>query len=70
MTLARARYFLSIQAHCGGGYNADSAKRVLSEMYRAHGQATVDGLIREFSLERVFGFAPGTRFAEGAGAQA
>jgi len=65
MTLDRARHFLSIQVNFGGGYNANSAKLVLSEMQKEHGQELVDQLIREFGLEQVFGFAPGTRFEGG-----
>lgn len=65
MTLERARYFLSVQVSFGGGYNANSAKLVLSEMQKEHGQVVVDQLIREFDLEKVFGFAPGTRFEGG-----
>lgn len=29
---------------------------------REHGQQTVDALIREFGLEIIFDFAPGTKF--------
>lgn len=65
MTLDRARHFLAIQVNFGGGYNANSAKLILSEMQKDYGQEVVDQLIREFDLEKVFGFAPGTRFEEG-----
>jgi hypothetical protein len=65
MTLDRARQFLSIQVNFGGGYNANSAKLVLSEIQKEYGQATVDQLIREMGLEQVFGFEPGTRFENG-----
>jgi hypothetical protein len=65
MTLDRARQFLSIQVNFGGGYNANSAKLVLSEIQKEHGQATVDQLIREMNLEQAFGFEPGTRFENG-----
>lgn len=65
MTLDRARQFLAIQAGFGGGYNANSAKLVLSEVQKEHGQAVVDRLIREMGLEQVFGFSPGTRFENG-----
>lgn len=65
MTLERARQLLKVQADFGGFYNANSAKLILSEVQREHGQAAVDGLIRELDLERVFGFQPGTRFAGG-----
>lgn len=65
MTLDRARHFLAIQVGFGGGYNANSAKLVLSEMQKEHGQEVVDQLIREFGMEQVFGFVPGTRFEGG-----
>ncbi|MBZ0105306.1 MAG: hypothetical protein K8H84_06710 [Sulfuricella denitrificans] len=65
MTLDRARQLLSIQISFGGGYNANSAKLVLSEVQREHGQTGVDQLIREMNLEQVFGFEPGTRFENG-----
>ncbi len=65
MTLDRARYFLAIQVNFGGGYNANSAKLILSEMQKDYGQEVVDQLIREFDLEKVFGFAPGTCFEGG-----
>ncbi|MDP1705660.1 MAG: hypothetical protein Q8L42_13195 [Sulfurimicrobium sp.] len=65
MTLDRARQFLAIQTNFGGGYNANSAKLILSEMQKEHGQAVVDQLIRELILEQVFGFEPGTHFENG-----
>ncbi len=65
MTLDRARQFLSIQTSFGGGYNANSAKLILSEMQKEHGQAVVDQLIREMNLDEVFGFEPGTHFENG-----
>lgn len=65
MTLARARQLLKVQADFGGFYNANSAKLILSEVMREHGQDSVDQLIRELELQRVFGFKPGTRFAGG-----
>lgn len=65
MTLDRARQLLVIQTGFGGGYNANSAKLVLSEIQKEHGQAAVDQLIREMQLDRVFGFEPGSRFENG-----
>ena len=62
MTLDRARELLSVQVNLAGGYNRNSAKLILAEVEREHGQAAVDMLIRELDLERVFGFTPGTRF--------
>lgn len=65
MTLDRARQLLQVQADFGGFYNGNSAKLILSEVQREHGQEAVDGLIRELGLDRIFGFEPGTRFEGG-----
>ena len=65
MTLDKARELLRVQAGFGGFYNSNSAKLILSEVSREHGQAAVDQLIRELELEKVFGFEPGTRFEGG-----
>jgi hypothetical protein len=65
MTLDRARELLEIQAGFGGFYNANSAKLILAEVSREHGQAAVDALIRECQLDKVFGFEPGTHFDGG-----
>jgi hypothetical protein len=65
MTLDRARELLEVQTGFGGFYNANSAKLILAEVSREHGQAAVDALIRECGLEQVFGFVPGTRFDGG-----
>ena len=65
MTLDRARQLLKVQADFGGFYNANSAKLILSEVQREHGQAAGDGLIRELALDAIFGFEPGTRFEGG-----
>lgn len=65
MTLDRARELLRVQAGFGGFYNANSAKLILSEVMREHGQPAVDQLITELDLQRTFGFKPGTRFTGG-----
>jgi hypothetical protein len=65
LTLDKARELLHVQAAFGGFYNANSAKLILSEVGREHGQAAVDQLIRELELERIFGFRPGDRFDGG-----
>ena len=62
MTLAKARELLSVQANMGGGYNRNGARLILAEVQREHGQAAVDTLIREFGMETLFGFKPGTEF--------
>lgn len=65
MTLDKAKELLAVQAGFGGFYNANSAKLILAEVNREHGQAAVDALIRECELDRVFGFEAGTRFEGG-----
>ena len=66
MTLDRARQLLKVQADFGGFYNGNSAKLILSEVQREHGQArgrsTASG---NWQLDRIFGFEPGTRFEGG-----
>ena len=65
MTLDRAKQLLKVQADFGSFYNGNSAKLILSEDQREHGQAAVDECIREIRLDEVFGFEPGTRFEGG-----
>lgn len=65
MTLDRARQLLKVQAGFGGFYNSNSAKLILSEVMKEHGQAAVDRLIAELRLDEIFGFQPGTRFEGG-----
>ncbi len=62
MTLEKARELLAVQAQMGGGYNRNAARLILAEIQREHGQQIVDGFIREFDLEQLFGFRPGTEF--------
>lgn len=62
MTLEKARELLAVQAQMGGGYNRNGARLILAEIQREHGQQAVDQLIREFELESLFGFQPGTEF--------
>lgn len=59
MTLEKARELLQVQISLGSGYNRNSAKLILAEVQREHGQAAVDHLIRELNLEAAFGFKPG-----------
>ncbi len=62
MTLEKARELLAVQARMGGGYNRNGARLILAEVQQTQGQQAVDGLIREFNLETLFGFKPGTEF--------
>ena len=62
MTREKARELPAVQAQMGGGYNRNAGRLVLAGVLREHGQPAVDGFIREFDLERLFGFKAGTRF--------
>lgn len=62
MTLEKARELLAVQANMGGGYNRNGARLILAEVQREHGQDSVNRLIRDFDLENLFGFKPGTSF--------
>lgn len=59
MTLEKARQLLATQVSFGGGYNRNGARLILADVAREHGQAAADALIREFGLDRLFGFVPG-----------
>ena len=59
MTLEKARELLGTQVNFGGGYNRQGARLILADVAREHGQAAADALIREFGLDRLFGFVPG-----------
>ena len=59
MTLEKAHELLQVQISLGSGYNRNSAKLILAEVQREHGQAAVDKLIRDLNLESGFGFRPG-----------
>ena len=63
MTLERAREIIAQQLRFGGGYNRNAVRLLLGEVQREHGQAAVDGLIREFDLETGFGLKAGTDFS-------
>ncbi|MEE8343656.1 MAG: hypothetical protein V3R51_07625 [Gammaproteobacteria bacterium] len=62
MTLEKARELLRIQVELGSGYNRNSARLILAEVQREHGQGAVDQLIRELKLEEAFDLKPGTGF--------
>ncbi|MCX7150702.1 MAG: hypothetical protein NTY05_15100 [Rhodocyclales bacterium] len=59
MTLEKARQLLVTQADFGGGYNRNSARLILAEVTREHGQAAADELIRELRLDEIFGLTTG-----------
>ena len=62
MTLDKARELLDVQVRMAGGYNRNSARLILAEVEKEHGPQAVNRLIREFDLETVFGFKPGSSF--------
>jgi hypothetical protein len=62
MSLDRAKELLQVQTGFGGFYNANTAKLILAEDNREHGQWAVDQIICGYELDRVFGFELGTRF--------
>ena len=63
MTLDRAREIIAQQLQFGGGYNRNAVRLLLGEVQREHGQAAVDGLVRDLDLETTFGLKPGTDFS-------
>ncbi|CRI65150.1 conserved hypothetical protein [Thiocapsa sp. KS1] len=63
MTLDRARELIRTQLQFGSGYNRNAVRLLLGEVQREHGQAAVDGLIRELDLEKAFGLVPGRDFS-------
>jgi hypothetical protein len=70
MTLEKARQLLEVQAGFGGGYNRNSARLILAEVTREHGEAAAGSLIRELRLDEIFGLGTepaGTRGATGDG---
>ena len=58
MTLDKARQLLQVQVDFGGGYNRNSARLILAEVVREHGQAEANQMIKAMHLDEVFGFAP------------
>jgi hypothetical protein len=53
------REVVATQLQFRGGYNRNAVLLFVGEVQRARGQPAVDGLIREFDLETVFGLKPG-----------
>ncbi len=61
MTIDKARELLQTQVSMGGGYNRNSAKLILAEIDKFHGQTAVDQLINDLELESKFGFKAGEK---------
>jgi hypothetical protein len=59
MTLEKAHQLLGTQVSFGGGYNRQGARLIIADVAREHGQDAADALIREFGLDRLFGFVAG-----------
>lgn len=62
MTLEKAREMIADHVAIGGGYNQTSTKIVLGELQNDVGQQAVDSVIREFGLQQLWNFIPGTKF--------
>jgi len=59
MTLDCAREIIAAQRQFGRGYVRTAVRRAFGDRQRVSGQPAVDGSIREFDLETVFGLKPG-----------
>ncbi|MDH5472674.1 MAG: hypothetical protein OEY87_08745 [Gammaproteobacteria bacterium] len=62
MTLEKAREIIKDHVFIAGGYNQTATKMVLGELNKDAGQQAVDQIIREFKLDELWGFMPGTHF--------
>ena len=60
--LNKACELLAVQANLGGDYNSNGAKLILAEVQTEHGRRPLMPLLKEFNLESIFGFKPGTVF--------
>ena len=63
MKIERARELIETQLQFTSGYNRNSVRMILAEVQLVHGQAAVDGLIRDYDLEARFDLRPGSDFA-------
>ena len=62
MTLDKARELIETHVMMASGYNRNATKMVLGELNRDEGQQAVDKIIREFHLDELWDFQPGTHF--------
>lgn len=62
MTLEKAREIIKDHVFIAGGYNQTATKMILGELAKDQGQPAVDQMIREFDLDELWGFMPGTHF--------
>jgi len=61
MTIDKAREMIALQVDLGSGYNRNAVRLILAEIQREYGQAVSDDLIRQFSLNTVFGLEVGKK---------
>ena len=61
MTIDKAREMIALQVDLGSGYNRNAVRLILAEIQREYGQDASDDLIREFSLNTVFGLEVGKK---------
>ena len=54
ITYEKARELLEVQVFIGLGYNRNSARIILAEVQREHGQTVVEWLIKELKMDEVF----------------
>lgn len=59
MTLEKANELIAMHVSFGSGYNRHAARMILGEVMRDFDQATVDALIKEYSLDEKWDFQPG-----------
>ena len=62
MTLDKARELIETHVMMASGYNRNATKMVLGELNKDEGQQAVDQVIREFHLDELWDFQPGTHF--------
>ena len=55
MTLDKTAELIDLQVSLGSGYNRNAVQIILAEVKKEHGQDAVDKLIRENSLDEIFG---------------
>lgn len=59
MTLDKAQELIAMHVTFGSGYNRHATRMILGEVMRDFDQATVDQLIRNYSLEEKWDFKEG-----------
>ena len=62
MTTDKARELIETHVMMASGYNRNATKMILGELQRDEGQQAVDQIIKEFQLDELWDFQPGTVF--------